>query len=350
MATLVLGVPLHEAAIAEAHGPLPCHLGDLLARSPEGAIHKPHAARVSLGNLDHRRVRPVEGDELAVGDQQPKRCALLDDHGPPAIVGAQAEEITVALTRAALDELVSHVVAETKRVEHVLPIAAGQDEGLAVGHLPGHELGRVAPPGIEVDVFDAADVVDRVDEHPPPQRLALDVADQVTLVVRSVDPRVRIEQFHVEHRRILAAHGDRIRVRARHVVAFLFGIVEHHALERAIRGERDEGRSVLAARTLGDQEGRAVVGGLGQSPVAQAVVGGHRLPDPRQRNSRGHAQVSGEEVRAARSHDRAAAILGRGVHRLLESGCVVGLPVAFGPKLPHVERAGNGLSPGHGAK
>ena len=147
-----------------------------------------------------------------------------------------------------------------------------------------------------MDVLDAADVVDRVNKDAAAERLALDVADQMALVVRSVDPRVGIEQFHVEHRRILASHGDGIGIRAGHIVRLLLRVVEHDALERAVGVERDEGRPGLAAGSLGDQEGRAVVGRLWQSPVTEAVVGGDRFPDARERDGRRHVQVPCEEV------------------------------------------------------
>ena len=47
------------------------------------------------------------------------------------------------------EETVAFVIAEAERVEHVLPIAAGQDECLAVCHLPGHELGRLLHQGLK---------------------------------------------------------------------------------------------------------------------------------------------------------------------------------------------------------
>ena len=72
--------------------------------------------------------------------------------------------------------------------------------------------------------------------------------------------------------------------------------------------------------------------GLGASAVADAVVGGHRFPDARQRHGVGHVQVPGEEVDAPRGHDRAAARLAQPLERLLEGGRVVGLAVAFAPK------------------
>ena len=63
------------------------------------------------------------------------------------------------------------------------------------------------------------------------------------------------------------------------LVGHLLRIVQHHALERAVGVERDEGRAILLARAFGDQKRGAVVGGLGQAAVADAVVRRNRLPD-----------------------------------------------------------------------
>ena len=67
-------------------------------------------------------------------------------------------------------------------------------------------------------VLDPSDVVDRVDQHAAPQRLAVDIADQVPLVAGGVDAVVGIEQLHVEHGRVLAAHGDRPGIGDRDVI------------------------------------------------------------------------------------------------------------------------------------
>ena len=118
--------------------------------------------RVRRRRLDHRRVGAVEGDELAVGDQQRRTgavCSTTTDG--VAIVGADAQEVAVAGARLGLDELVADVVAEAERVEHVLPVGPAEDERLAVLHLPVEQLGPHAPPRVEVDVLDPADVVDR---------------------------------------------------------------------------------------------------------------------------------------------------------------------------------------------
>ena len=86
-----------------------------------------------------------------------------------------------------LDEFVSDIVAKTKRVEDVLPIASPENERFAVFLLPVVEIGFHAPPRVEVHVFDPANVVDHIDVNSAAQRLALNVADEMPLVVRGVD-------------------------------------------------------------------------------------------------------------------------------------------------------------------
>ena len=48
--------------------------------------------------------------------------------------------------------------------------------------------------------------------------------------------------------------------------------------------ERDEGRPVFLAGAFGHEEGRAIIRGLGQATVAEAVVRGNGLPEARQRD------------------------------------------------------------------
>jgi len=64
------------------------------------------------------------------------------DHDRPlAVVRTQAEEVAVAHAFLGLDELVAHVVAEAKRVDHVVPVRAAENEARAVLKLPGHRQG-----------------------------------------------------------------------------------------------------------------------------------------------------------------------------------------------------------------
>ena len=99
-----------------------------------------------------------------------------------------------------------------------------------------------------MDVLDAADVVDCVDPDAHPQGLALDVADQVPLVGGGVDPLVGVEQLDVEHRRVLAAHGDGPGVGLGHVVLMLVRVVDDHALQCAVGVQGEEGGGVVGRR------------------------------------------------------------------------------------------------------
>ena len=215
----------------------------------------------------------MEGDELAVRDEQPHRRAVLDDQRRVAIVGADAEEVAVAEAGSSLDELVADVVAEAEGVQDVLPVAAPEDERLAVLLLPLEQARTCAPPGVEVDVLDTPDVVNRVHEHAAPEGLAVHVPNQVPFVAGSVNAVVGVKQFDLEHGGVLSAHGDRPRVGARLLRRVLVRVVDHDAFERAVAVQRDEVRPVLLPAVLGYEEGCAVGHRLGQSAIAKADMG-----------------------------------------------------------------------------
>ena len=127
--------------------------------------------------------------------KMPNRGLASTTSGCVAVVGAYAQEVAVAHAEPGLDEAVSDAVAKAKGIEHILPVSATEYEGLAVFHLPGEELWAHAPPWVEVDVFDAANVVDAIDVDAPTQRLTGYVAYQVTSVAGGIDAVIRIEQL-----------------------------------------------------------------------------------------------------------------------------------------------------------
>ena len=77
--TFFLVVPLNESAIAKADGAFAGNFGDLIARTPESAIHEPHTAGICRGNPNHGRVRAVEGNELTVRDEEGHGCRVFHD-------------------------------------------------------------------------------------------------------------------------------------------------------------------------------------------------------------------------------------------------------------------------------
>jgi len=185
-----------------------------------------------------------------------------------------------------------------------------------------------------VHVLDPPDVMDGIHVDPPPDRLALHVADQVTLVPTGVDAVVRIEELHGQDSRILAPQGNDPGIGLGHVVGVLLGVVDHDPLEGAVGLKGDEGRGVLVAGPLGHQEGRAVLSGLGQSRVAEAVVCGHGPPDAGQGDGLGHGQVAGKEVVAPRGAHDAAARLPCSVQGLLKRRRIVRLAVTDRTEVP----------------
>src|ERR1017187_5518752 len=199
VATLILAIPMHKGAITESHRARPRDLRNLISRPPECAVHKAHAPRVGGLHPARCRVGNVEGDELAVGDQHRERGAVLHDHSRITIVRADAQEVAVTEAARSLDELVADVVAKAERVKHVLPVAAAKDKGLPILLLPVEQARFEAPPRIEMHVLYPPDVEDHIHVDAPPERLAMDIPDQVPLIVAGIDSVVRIEQFHREH-------------------------------------------------------------------------------------------------------------------------------------------------------
>src|ERR1017187_1533856 len=179
VATLILAIPMHKGAITESHRARARDLRDLIARPPECAFHKAHAAGVGGLHPHHRRVGTVEGDELTVGNQQRHRSAVLHHHSRITIVRADAQEVAVTEAARSLDELVADVVAKAERVKHVLPVAAAKDKGLPILLLPVEQARFEAPPRIEMHVLYPPDVEDHIHVDAPPERLAMDIPDQV---------------------------------------------------------------------------------------------------------------------------------------------------------------------------
>jgi hypothetical protein len=94
---------------------------------------------------------------------------------------------------------------------------------------------------------------------------------------------------------------------------------------------------VAAARALRYQEGGPVVRRLGQSRVAEAVVGRHRFPLAGQAHGIRNVQMAGKEVVAARGVNNAAPGFPGGVQGSLKGRRVIGLSVADRAGLPHIK-------------
>ena len=193
MAAFLFVVPLHKRAVAESHGALPGDFSNLIARAPKRAVHKPHTAGIRSLYAHHGGVRPVERDEFTVGDQQGHRRAVLDHHGRETVIGAKAQEVAVANPGLSLNELVTDAIAEAEGVEDVLPVAAADDECFPMFLLPLKQFRFHAPPGIEMHILDAPDVVDGIHENTAAKRLAMDIADEMPLVLAGVDAVVGIQ-------------------------------------------------------------------------------------------------------------------------------------------------------------
>ena len=130
-----------------------------------------------------------------------------------------------------------------------------------------------------MDIFDAANVVNVVYKNAAPKRLTLDITNQVTLVARSINPVIRVEQLHSEHRWILAAHGDRVRIRLRFFGWILVRIINDYTFKCAVVIQRNERASTFLSCTFSDEKCRAIIGWLRQTGIANSVVRGHGFPN-----------------------------------------------------------------------
>src|SRR3954466_8305620 len=125
----------------------------------------------------------MKGDEFAIGYEQGHGRRVFDYDSGKTIIRADAEEVAIAHSRASLDEFVAHIVSEAKGVVHILPIAPANDKSFAVFLLPFEQLRLHAPPGIEMDVFNPADIVNVIHQNPATEWLAVDIAYEVPFIV-----------------------------------------------------------------------------------------------------------------------------------------------------------------------
>ena len=85
-----------------------------------------------------------------------------------AIVGTDAQEVAITFTRSRVHELVANVISEAEGIQDIFPICALENEGFSVLRLPLIDGAAPTPPGIEVNILDATDVIDGVNENTPP--------------------------------------------------------------------------------------------------------------------------------------------------------------------------------------
>ncbi len=240
--------PLHKGAVTETDGADPVKNGIAARRSPEGAVHKTDRAGVGLFHADHGGVGPVKGNKLAVGDENTHGRALFNNQGRITVICADAHKIAVRTASFRPDELVSHVIAEAEGVMYIMPVGLSEDKPCAVFHLPLVHLCVQGPPGIPVNIFDASDIINHIHEQADIDGLAVNIADQGPLVVRSVYALVRVEQLHIQYGGGIAAQCDGIGVRRGRVGAgLLVRIVDGTSLQHGVGLHRDKGGSLLAS-------------------------------------------------------------------------------------------------------
>src|SRR6202012_4506922 len=142
----------------------------------------------------------------------------------------------------------------------------------AIPGLPLVDLAVRVPPWIEVDIFNAPNVIDSVDRDAATKRLASNIPYVVALILAGINALIGIQQFDIENRRILSAHGDRPRVGNRLRIGLLFRIVDSQTANRAVGVQREEWLSVLASSPCIHKQRGSVISRLRLSFIANSIV------------------------------------------------------------------------------
>ena len=110
-------------------------------------------------------------------------------------------------------------------------------------------------------IFNPTDVVDAVDKDSQMERLAMHVADECTLVAAGVDAIVRIEQFDIDDRRIVAAHLNCKGVGNRFwFLDHLIGVIDADAVYGAVGIELNKRRCLFVVGAAADEENSLIFG------------------------------------------------------------------------------------------
>src|SRR5213078_3936396 len=132
-------------------------------------------ARIGRADTNHRWVRSMEGDKFTIRNEQTVGSGVFDCQRGETIVRPDAEEVSVTYASLGLNEFVTNVIAEAKCVEDVLPVAAAKDKRFPMLLLPLKQFGLHAPPRIEMDVFNPADVINIIHLNASAQWLAMNI-------------------------------------------------------------------------------------------------------------------------------------------------------------------------------
>jgi hypothetical protein len=273
--------PLQKCAIAEANGTLTINLRNLLARSPKSAVADADNSFVRSANFDHGWIIAMKRSKFSIRDEESIRSGLLDKDGAIAIISANSKEISIAAAGRCFYKLVPDTIAEAKCVEHILPIGTAKDECFAIFGLPLIDHAVRIPPRVEMDILDAANVIDGVNPDTTAKRLASDVPYVMALILAGIDALKRIEQLDIEDCWILSAHGDGPRIWDRLLVGLLFRIVDGQAANRAVGIKREKWLAVLVSPTCIYKKRGSVFAQLRPSLSLIPLCEGTQLKEPR---------------------------------------------------------------------
>jgi len=215
------------------------------------------------------------------------------------------------------------MISKAECVQNVLPVSSSENECFPVLHLPVVYRAVRTPPRVEVNVLDTSNIVDGIHKYSASDGLAGNVPYVVPLVLAGIDSLIGIEQFHIENRGILPAHGDRPWIGQRRGVSDLFGVENSYSGDRAIRVQCEKRRALLVSFSRCYQQGSAIIAGFCSSLISQTNVRRHAGIGTAQRHADRNIERSLAEISARGCVDGPSTGMGDGVKRALKRGSII---------------------------
>src|ERR1700737_2233167 len=198
------------------------------------------------------------------------------------------------------------MVSKTECVEHVLPVRTAEGKCLPILRLPIVGFTVRAPPRIEMNILDPANIVDRIDPDAAPQWLTRYIANVMALILARVDTEIWIQQLNILHGRIFSTHRNRPRIRRGYALRILLRVKDTKAIHRAVAVQREEWLPILLPPATRHKERGAILARFRLPFVAYTRVRRHAKIGTLKRDTHRHIERAAKEVSSWRSIHSAA--------------------------------------------